>query len=114
MSLGAWFYSAPPVRLMSTGVGEIAASLVVAALVPIYAYTLQVGSLSSRLVVALAPLVLLHFAMLLTLEVPDRHSDRVAGKRTLVVRWGVPTALHLHAALVVGALVLLAIGVLAG
>jgi 1,4-dihydroxy-2-naphthoate octaprenyltransferase len=113
ISIGAWFYSAPPVRLMSTGVGEIAASLVVAALVPIYAYTLQAGSLDSQLVTALAPLVLLHFAMLLTLEVPDQDSDREAGKRTLVVRWGVPAALQLHAALVVGALVLLGTGVLA-
>jgi 1,4-dihydroxy-2-naphthoate polyprenyltransferase len=111
--LGAWFYSAPPIRLMSTGAGEIAASLVVAALVPIYAYTLQAGSLDPQLVDALAPLVLLHFGMLLTLEVPDQHSDLEAGKRTLVVRWGVPTALQLHAALIVGALVLLAIGVLA-
>jgi 1,4-dihydroxy-2-naphthoate octaprenyltransferase len=113
MSIGAWFYSAPPVRLMSTGVGEIAASLVVGALVPIYAYALQAGSPDSRLVTALAPLVLLHFAMLLTLEVPDQDSDRGAGKRTLVVRWGVPTALQLHAALVVGALILLGMGVLA-
>jgi 1,4-dihydroxy-2-naphthoate octaprenyltransferase len=113
MSIGAWFYSAPPIRLMSTGAGEIAASLVVAALVPIYAYTLQAGSLDSQLVDALAPLVLMHFAMLLTLEVPDQHSDLEAGKLTLVVRWGVPTALQLHAALIVGALVLLAIAVLA-
>jgi len=111
--IGAWFYSAPPVRLMSTGVGEIAASLVVAGLVPAFAFTLQAGSLDSRLVVALTPLALLHFAMLLNLEVPDEHSDREAGKRTLVVRWGVATALQLHAALVVGALVLLAMGVLA-
>jgi 1,4-dihydroxy-2-naphthoate octaprenyltransferase len=112
LSVGAWFYSAPPVRLMSTGVGEVAASLVVAALVPTYAYTLHNGNLNSPLAAAVTPLVLLHFAMLLTLEVPDQHSDREAGKRTLVVRWGVPTALQLHAALVVGALAFLAVGII--
>ena len=111
--LGAWFYSAPPVRLMSTGVGEIAASLVVAALVPIYAYTLQEGSLPFLLVAAVAPLVLLHFAILLTLEAPDRDSDQGDGKKTLVVRLGIRMTLQLHAALVVGALVLLGMGVLA-
>lgn len=111
--VGAWFYSAPPFQLMSTGVGEVVASLVVAALLPIYAYTLQDGSPPLLLVAALAPLVLLHFAMLLTLEVPDQESDREAGKKTLVVRLGVPMTLRVHAAVVVGALALLAMGVLA-
>ncbi|HEX9014243.1 MAG TPA: prenyltransferase, partial [Anaerolineaceae bacterium] len=39
------FYSVPPVRLAGTGYGELAASILVAILVPAFAFLLQTGSL---------------------------------------------------------------------
>ena len=88
MFLGAYFYSSPPLRLASTGVGEILASLVVTAMVPWLGLVVSGGQLSAVFFVAVAPLVCIHFAMLLAFEFPDERSDRQAGKRTLLVRIG--------------------------
>jgi len=109
ISLGAWFYSAPPVRLVSRGLGEIGASMVVAVLVPVYAFALQSKSLPDVLIFAVVPLFLLHGAMLLVLEIPDLESDRKAGKRTLVVRMGLLSSLRLHFGIVLLAAAALAV-----
>jgi 1,4-dihydroxy-2-naphthoate octaprenyltransferase len=86
--LGAYFYSSPPLNLASSGFGELTASLVVAGLVPALALALSEGHPSPTFALAVAPLVLLHYAMLLAFEFPDEHSDQQAGKRTLLVRIG--------------------------
>ncbi len=86
--LGAYFYSSPPLNLASSGIGELTASLVVAGLVPALALALSEGFFSPTFALAVAPLVLLHYAMLLAFEFPDEPSDRQAGKRTLLVRIG--------------------------
>ena len=109
ISLGAWFYSAPPARLVARGLGEIAASIVVAVLVPVYAFALQTNASSIELAAAVTPLFLLHGAMLLVLEIPDIDADRRAGKRTLVVRLGVAVSLWLHLGLLLLAMAALAV-----
>jgi 1,4-dihydroxy-2-naphthoate polyprenyltransferase len=86
--LGAYFYSSPPLSLASSGVGELTASLVVAGLVPTLALVLSGGRPTPTLALVVAPMVLLHYAMLLGFEIPDEQSDREAGKRTLLVRIG--------------------------
>ncbi len=94
--LGAYFYSAPPLRLARSGYGEVTTSLVVAALVPAFAESLHSGSVSWLLVLSTAPLVALHFAMILSFETPDYESDSRLGKRTLMVRLGWRAAMRLH------------------
>lgn len=84
----AWFYSAPPLRLASRGLGEIDTALVVAILVPAVAFAAFAGRLSFELVSATGPAALAMFAMMLAVELPDAGADLAAGKRTLVVRWG--------------------------
>jgi 1,4-dihydroxy-2-naphthoate octaprenyltransferase len=84
----AWSYSAPPLRLAARGLGEIATALVVAILVPAVAFAAFAGRLSIELVSATSPPALAMFAMMLAVELPDAGADLVAGKRTLVVRWG--------------------------
>ena len=86
--LGTYFYSSPPVSLVSTGFGEAAASVLVAGLVPALGHVLQAGQPSPLVALATAPLVMFHFAMLLAFEYPDFLSDEAAGKRTLLVRLG--------------------------
>jgi 1,4-dihydroxy-2-naphthoate octaprenyltransferase len=44
---------------------------------------------------AIVPLVLLQFAMLVAIEFPDAAGDTATGKRTLVVRLGAPAAAKL-------------------
>ena len=86
--LGTFFYSSPPVRLVGTGFGELSASVLVAGFVPAFAHVLQASRPSLTILLATAPLVVLHFAMLVAFEYPDFLSDEAAGKRTLLVRVG--------------------------
>jgi len=108
----AWEYSAPPLRLHSTGLGELDTALVVALLTPLVGFHAQAGRLDARPALALLPLCCLQFAMLLAIEFPDAAGDAATGKRTLVVRLGADAAARLYQiALVIayGSLPLLAI-----
>ena len=103
--LGAWFYSAPPLSLVSTGWGELTTSVIVAMLVPLVGYTQQSGGqIHSGLLLACIPLVLVHMAMLIAFSIPDWQADRRVGKRTLVVRLGKEKVMILHNLLLVLAL----------
>lgn len=94
--LGAFAYSAPPLRLVSSGYGELMASVLVAALVPSFGYALQSESLHLMLALASFPLVALHMAMLIALELPDYTADQKSGKHTLLVRLGWRMAMRIH------------------
>lgn len=112
--LGAYFYSSPPLRLVSTGLGELSASVLVAGLVPALGHMLQTGRPSSLVLVATAPLVVLHFAMLLAFDFPDFLADEAAGKRTLLVRVGRRVGGQVHNAALAIAVLLTAAGTFAG
>ena len=90
--LGSWFYSAPPISLMSSGWGEVTASVIVALLVPLAGYCMQDGFPPSELWLVGVPLVLVHAAMLISFEFPDRTADLIVGKKTLTVRLGLQGA----------------------
>ena len=109
--LAGWAYSAPPLKLMGRGWGELSASLIVVFLTPLTGLVLQAGGrpLPALFYLASLPLVLVHVAMLLAFEFPDRESDLAFGKRTLVVRLGPVRAAWLHTGLLA-----LAFGLYAG
>ncbi len=90
----AWFYSAPPVRLHSRGLGEVTTVIVVTFLTPLLGYYLQAGTVTWLPVLAVVPLCCFQFAMLLSIEFPDAEGDRQANKNTLVVRLGAKRAAH--------------------
>jgi 1,4-dihydroxy-2-naphthoate octaprenyltransferase len=94
----SWLYSAPPLRLHSTGWGELDAVMVVTALVPFFAFYLQAPGLIgwTTLLLAVFPPCCLQFAMLLAVGVPDAAGDLAVGKRTLVLRLGAARALRWH------------------
>ena len=98
--LGAWFYSAPPFALMSSGWGELSTSLIVALLTPLTGFVLQAGYIDAQVLVVCAPLVMIHLAMLIAFEFPDWEADTAAGKQTLVVRLGRDRAAFVHAVLI--------------
>jgi 1,4-dihydroxy-2-naphthoate polyprenyltransferase len=103
----AWFYSAPPLRLCASGLGELDTAIVVTGLVPWLAFYLQAPDLVGLrvLVLAIVPLALLQIAMLLAIEFPDAAGDAATGKRTLVVRLGGERASRLYVALTLAAFV---------
>ena len=92
----AWFYSAPPIRLHSRGLGELTTALLVPGLVPLTGYYLQRGQLDLLPLLAIFPLACLQFCMLLSIEFPDEASDRTFHKGTLVVRLGAKRAAKLY------------------
>lgn len=110
----AYFYSAPPLRLVASGYGEFIAALTVAGLVPTLAFTLQTGTMHRLVFLSTAPLVFFCFAMILAFEVPDYGTDLNYGKRTLMVRVGWDLGMRLHDAAIVGGLVVLLAGALLG
>jgi 1,4-dihydroxy-2-naphthoate octaprenyltransferase len=96
----SWAYSAPPLRLHSRGLGELTTALVVTLLTPLLGFILQAGAPSRVLVLAVVPLCVFQFAMLLAIEFPDAAGDAAGGKRTLVVRWGPQWAARLYVAII--------------
>ena len=86
--LGSWFYSSPPLSLMSSGWGELSTSVIVAMLVPLAGYCMQGGFPPGELWLICVPLVLVHAAMLIAFQIPDHDADLSVGKKTLTVRLG--------------------------
>ena len=84
----AWAYSAPPLRLLGRGFGELDTALVVAVLVPVCAFCAQGGSPDARIVATTLPGAAAMLAMMLAVEFPDVGADARSGKRNLVVRLG--------------------------
>jgi 1,4-dihydroxy-2-naphthoate polyprenyltransferase len=111
---GAILYSVPPVRLSTTGYGELTTSFLVANLVPAFAFLLQSGELHRLLAMATFPLTLLHLAMMLAFEFPDYATDLRLGKRTLLVRMGWQRAVVLNNLLILGAYLTLGLAAVFG
>jgi 1,4-dihydroxy-2-naphthoate octaprenyltransferase len=88
----AWAYSAPPLRLLARGLGELDTVAVVALLVPLAGYAAFAHALGAHVILATIPGACAMFAMILAVEIPDVAADTASGKRNLVVRWGVASA----------------------
>lgn len=108
---GAVFYSTPPVRLIRSGYGELTTSILVANLVPFFAYYLQSGDFHRLLPMSTFPLTALHLAMMLIFSFPDYAVDLKFNKRNLLVRMGWERTMVLHNSLVIGAFLLLGLSI---
>lgn len=103
----AWSYSSPPLRLNQNGWGELCGAVLVPGLTTLVGFQVQAGAVALLPVLAALPLSCFQFAMLLSVNFPDAAGDRLAGKRTLVVRLGGQRAARLYiAALLLGYLLL--------
>lgn len=81
----AWGYSAPPLRLMTRGLGELSVAAAWVLMVAGADYVLR-GSVAAQPLALAAGFGLLMANVLLLNGVPDAASDALVGKRTLVVR----------------------------
>ncbi len=81
------FYTAPPVKLVHRGLGEVAVALGFGPVMVLGAYVVQAQSVTVEAFVASIPVAILIALVLYVNEIPDRGSDAAAGKRTLPVRW---------------------------
>ena len=111
--LVAWAYSAPPLKLMSRGIGE-GAITVGWLLVVLGTDFVQRGAFSALPLIAGLPFALLVAAILYINQFPDVDADAQAGKRTLVVQLGSKMASWGYVVLTTGAYLSLALPVLFG
>ncbi len=80
------FYTAPPLKLVHRGMGEIAVALGFGPIMALGAYFVQTGEYDREPLLASIPVGILIALILYVNEVPDRPADASVGKRTLPVR----------------------------
>jgi len=108
-------YTAPPLKLVYRGLGEIAVALGFGPLMLLGAYVVQTGgALSWDAFIASLPVALLVALILYVNEIPDRRGDAHAGKRTLPVRWSSQAVVLGYRVTVIAAYALVIVGVVAG
>jgi 1,4-dihydroxy-2-naphthoate octaprenyltransferase len=110
--LSGYFYSAPPFFLQSRGLGELLVGLNFGVLAVLGAYYVQTQQISIIAVIAALPLTFLVAAIIYINEFPDYHSDKEAGKNTLIVRLGQKRARPIYALLIVLSFIAIALGVI--
>lgn len=107
-------YTAPPLKLVYRGLGEISVAIGFGPIMLLGAYVVQAGRLAwEPVLLSLVPGILIALILFVN-EIPDRRSDAEAGKRTLPVRFspGAVRTGYLVAAVV--AFALIAVGVAIG
>jgi 1,4-dihydroxy-2-naphthoate octaprenyltransferase len=108
-------YTAPPLKLVYRGLGEIAVAVGFGPLMLLGAYVVQTrGALRLEPFIASLPVALLVALILYVNEIPDRRGDAHVGKRTLPVRFSQRAVIAGYHGTVVAAYALVVIGVVAG
>jgi 1,4-dihydroxy-2-naphthoate octaprenyltransferase len=108
-------YTAPPLKLVYRGLGEIAVAVGFGPLMLLGAYVVQSGgALAWEPFVASIPVALLVALILYVNEIPDRRGDAHAGKRTLPVRFGRQAVIAGYRIAVIAAYAAIVVGVLGG
>ena len=95
--LGGFFYSAQPVRWVSTGFGEVWIAFCYGWLPIAASFYLQTGHISSLVHWLAVPVGLTIFNVIMLNEFPDYEADQAAGKKNILVRFGASSASHLYA-----------------
>ena len=108
------FYTAPPLRLVHRGLGEMAVGVGFGPIMVLGAYYVQAHRFTWEAFYVSLPVAILISLVLYVNEIPDRAGDAAAGKRTLPVRWSKDRVIAVYAAAVVVAYALIAGGALSG
>jgi 1,4-dihydroxy-2-naphthoate octaprenyltransferase len=108
------FYTAPPLRLVHRGVGEIVVALGFGPIMTLGAYFVQAREYDLEPLLASIPVGILIALVLYVNEVPDRPADERAGKRTLPVRLSKDAVVNGYAAAVATAFGLIVVFAVAG
>ena len=113
-ALLSFFYTAPPLRLVHRGLGEIVVALGFGPIMTLGAYFVQAQEYDLEPLLASIPVGILIALVLYVNEVPDRPADAAAGKRTLPVRFSKDVIVNLYAAAVAVAFGLIVVFAVAG
>ena len=96
----AFFSAVPPIRLASSGYGELVTALFLTGITPALAYALQTGETHRLLILLTFPLTAMCIAMLLANELETYYTDIKTGRKTLMVAVGWQRGMSLHNILV--------------
>lgn len=94
--VGGFFYTAPPLKFVYRGLGELFILFNFGVLPVLGAYYVQTGRMALSPILGGAVVGLLTTNILYINQFPDYQSDRDAGKATLVVRLGTARARYLY------------------
>jgi 1,4-dihydroxy-2-naphthoate octaprenyltransferase len=95
------FYSANPIQFMSRGLGEITIFFAFGPLITWGTYYVLTGRLTGPAFLLGFPLGFLITAIIWINEFPDYQADQAAGKRNLVVRWGLAPSRYVYILLMI-------------
>lgn len=104
-----FFYSAPPLRLESSGYGELVYSSLVTLLVPAFSYYIQAESIHRLIAMSSFPLLGLGLAMQIAQQISMYASDLSFERKNLTIRLGWNNAMTIHNMLILGAYLLMGI-----
>jgi 1,4-dihydroxy-2-naphthoate octaprenyltransferase len=113
-AFSGFFYTAPPFRFVSRGIGEVFIGLNFGVLMTLGSFYVQYRELLVEPIVASLPVAILIVAVLYINQFPDVKADEAAGKRTSVVRLGLRNASKGYAILMVVLYVIILEGPLLG
>jgi 1,4-dihydroxy-2-naphthoate polyprenyltransferase len=82
-----WFYTAPPLKLVYRGLGELPHFLA-AIMFPGWGYLLMTRTISLNLIIFAIPFGILGLTVILNFEIPDKEADIHGEKKNFIVRFG--------------------------
>jgi 1,4-dihydroxy-2-naphthoate octaprenyltransferase len=87
-NLLAWFYTAPPLKLVYHGLGEITTVIAVGFMIPGLGYYVLAGQIDFLFLIFIFPFMMFLGAWIINAEIPDLKGDRQGNKKTVIVRMG--------------------------
>jgi 1,4-dihydroxy-2-naphthoate octaprenyltransferase len=93
-NLIGWFYTAHPIRLSYRGWGEIV-TILSGFLIPGLGFAAISSVINYQFLIFSVPIMLFYVLFILSVEIPDRKADKIGGKNTFIVRFGLTSALVL-------------------
>ena len=108
------FYTAPPINFSHYGLGEIGQLINFGTTIGLGSYFVQTQAISLEAFVATLPMGIMLFSMIIINEIPDYQEDRLAGKLTLVARYGKRSGVKLYIASWACTYAVIVLGALAG
>ncbi len=90
------FYTAPPIKFSHYGLGELGLLVNFGTTIGLGSYFVQSQKIGFEPFVATLPMGIMLFSMIVINEIPDYQEDRLAGKLTLVARYGKRAGVKLY------------------
>jgi len=90
------FYTSPPIQFAHHGLGELGLLINFGPIIGLGAFFVQSQQVTIEAFLATLPCGIMLFSMIIINEIPDIQEDKLAGKLTLVARFGKKTGIKLY------------------